>query len=187
MMDRLKGLSTSCYLLIPHSLYLFSRSVMTAFFFVLISLHLSILTFTPPSLSLTLLYEPKRWSQPNLYHERCLAEPGWSHTYSKTCSCGSVVERCVSSAKVMGSIPREHMYWQNMYNLKSLWINVSVKYKSRQFIYYFILLNNSRPHDSCYTSKSYISTDWWITNDLWSQITSEISLHLQKKLEAIRS
>ncbi len=49
-------------LLIPHSLYLFSRSVMTAFFFtllhlhVLISLHLSILTFTPPSLSYTALW-----------------------------------------------------------------------------------------------------------------------------------
>ncbi len=28
------------------------------------------------------------------------------------CSCGSVVEHCVSSAKVVGSIPREHMYWQ---------------------------------------------------------------------------
>ncbi len=26
------------------------------------------------------------------------------------CSCGSVVEQCVSSAKVVGSIPREHMY-----------------------------------------------------------------------------
>ncbi len=28
------------------------------------------------------------------------------------CSCGSVVEHCVSSAKVVGSIPREHTYWQ---------------------------------------------------------------------------
>ncbi len=28
------------------------------------------------------------------------------------CSCGSVVEHCVSSAKVVGSIPREHAYWQ---------------------------------------------------------------------------
>ncbi len=26
--------------------------------------------------------------------------------------CGSVVEHCVSSAKVVGSIPRKHMYWQ---------------------------------------------------------------------------
>ncbi len=28
------------------------------------------------------------------------------------CSCGSVVEHCVSSAKVVGSNPREHTYWQ---------------------------------------------------------------------------
>ncbi len=28
----------------------------------------------------------------------------------KKCSCGSVVEHCVSSAKVVGLIPREHMY-----------------------------------------------------------------------------
>ncbi len=27
----------------------------------------------------------------------------------KQCSCGSVVEHCVSSAKVVGSIPREHI------------------------------------------------------------------------------
>ncbi len=27
------------------------------------------------------------------------------------CSCGSVVEHYVSNAKVMGSIPSEHMYW----------------------------------------------------------------------------
>ncbi len=27
-----------------------------------------------------------------------------------SCSCGSVVEHCVSSAKVVGSIPREHTY-----------------------------------------------------------------------------
>ncbi len=26
------------------------------------------------------------------------------------CSCGSVVEHCVNSAKVVGSIPREHTY-----------------------------------------------------------------------------
>ncbi len=29
------------------------------------------------------------------------------------CSCGSVVEHCVSSAKVVGSIPREHTYTDN--------------------------------------------------------------------------
>ncbi len=28
----------------------------------------------------------------------------------QTCSCGSVVEHCVSSAKVVGSIPRKHTY-----------------------------------------------------------------------------
>ncbi len=26
------------------------------------------------------------------------------------CSCGSVIEHCVSSTKVVGSIPREHTY-----------------------------------------------------------------------------
>ncbi len=36
------------------------------------------------------------------------------------CSRGSVVEHCVCSAKVVGSIPREHTYWQKMYNLNAL-------------------------------------------------------------------
>ncbi len=31
-----------------------------------------------------------------------------------TCSCGSVVEHCVSSAKVVGSIPREHILTKNV-------------------------------------------------------------------------
>ncbi len=31
---------------------------------------------------------------------------------SQPCSCGSVVEHCVSSTKDVGSIPREHTYWQ---------------------------------------------------------------------------
>ncbi len=36
---------------------------------------------------------------------------GWRHSaVTVQCSCGSVVEHCVSSAKVVGSIPREHMY-----------------------------------------------------------------------------
>ncbi len=35
------------------------------------------------------------------------------------CSCGSVVEHCVCSAKAVGSIPREHTYWQYMYNLNA--------------------------------------------------------------------
>ncbi len=36
-----------------------------------------------------------------------LAWPAYS---PDMCSCGSVVEHCVSSAKVVGSIPREHTY-----------------------------------------------------------------------------
>ncbi len=34
-------------------------------------------------------------------------------------SCGSVVEHCVSSAKVVGSIPREHILTIQMYSLNS--------------------------------------------------------------------
>ncbi len=30
------------------------------------------------------------------------------------------LEHCVCSAKVVGSIPREHTYWQKMYNLNAL-------------------------------------------------------------------
>ncbi len=30
------------------------------------------------------------------------------------------LEHCFSSAKVVGSIPREHTYWQKMYNLNAL-------------------------------------------------------------------
>ncbi len=42
------------------------------------------------------------------------------------------LEHCVSSAKVVGSIPREHMYWPNKKCLtwmhcKSLWIKASAK------------------------------------------------------------
>ncbi len=47
------------------------------------------------------------------------------------CSCGSVVEHCISSAKVVGSIPREHTYWQKKciawMHCKSLWIQASAK------------------------------------------------------------
>ncbi len=44
------------------------------------------------------------------------------------CSCGSVVKHCVSSAKVVGSIPREHMYWQyKCIACKSLWIKATAK------------------------------------------------------------
>ncbi len=28
------------------------------------------------------------------------------------CSCGSMAENCICSAKVVGSVPREHTYWQ---------------------------------------------------------------------------
>ncbi len=42
------------------------------------------------------------------------------------------LEHCVSSAKVVGSIPREHMYWQKKIciasmHCKSLWIKASAK------------------------------------------------------------
>ncbi len=41
------------------------------------------------------------------------------------------LEHCVSSAKVVGSIPREHMYWQKKcitwMHCKSLWIKASAK------------------------------------------------------------
>ncbi len=49
------------------------------------------------------------------------------------CSCGSGVEHCVSSAKVVGSIPREHTYWQykciTWMHCKLLWIKASAKCK----------------------------------------------------------
>ncbi len=35
-------------------------------------------------------------------------------------SCDSVVENCVISTDVVGSIPREHTYWQKNYNLNAL-------------------------------------------------------------------
>ncbi len=41
----------------------------------------------------------------------------YEYTYKKKCSCGSVVEHCVSSAKVVGSIPREHILTKKNYNL----------------------------------------------------------------------
>ncbi len=42
----------------------------------------------------------------------CMDKNSWISQTMFLCSCGSVVEHCVSSAKVVGSIPREHMYWQ---------------------------------------------------------------------------
>ncbi len=54
------------------------------------------------------------------------------------CSCGSVVEHSVSSAKVVGSIPREHMYWQykciTWIHCKSLWIKASAKCINVKFV-----------------------------------------------------
>ncbi len=46
------------------------------------------------------------------------------YVYAICISCSVPVaqwlEHCVSSAKVVGSIPREHMYWQKMYNLNAI-------------------------------------------------------------------
>ncbi len=53
----------------------------------------------------------------------------WTHTYSSV-PVAQWLEHCVSSAKVVGSIPREHTYWQKMYSLNralSLWIKASDK------------------------------------------------------------
>ncbi len=61
------------------------------------------------------------------------------------------LEDCVSSAKIVGSIPREHTYWQKKciawMHCKSLWIKasakwkctlvISVKLKRKQFFIYF--------------------------------------------------
>ncbi len=75
-----------------------------------------------------------------------LLVPGWTsfclqhclnsswHRFNKVfvaCSCGSVVEHCIMSANVVGSIPREHTYWQYKciawMHCKSLWIKASAK------------------------------------------------------------
>ncbi len=49
------------------------------------------------------------------------------------------LEHCVSSAKVVGSIPREHTYWQykciSWMHCKSLWIKASGKCKLRMLIF----------------------------------------------------
>ncbi len=49
--------------------------------------------------------------------------------YTFPCSCGSVVEHCVSSAKVVGSILREHTYKTCITRMhcKLLWIKASAK------------------------------------------------------------
>ncbi len=65
------------------------------------------------------------WSANALIHRESTVLETWY------CSCGSVVEHCVSSAKVVGSIPREHIYWQykgiTWMHCKSLWIKASAK------------------------------------------------------------
>lgn len=119
MMDCLKGLSTSCYASNPtFSICSRAPSWPLSFFtllHVLISLHLSTLTFTPPSLSLTLLYEPKRWSQPNLYDERCLAEPGRSHTYNKS------RQRYIIKQKHHNSRPHDWCYTSSKSYISTDW------------------------------------------------------------------
>ncbi len=66
------------------------------------------------------------------------------------------LEHCVSSAKVVGSIPREHMYWQKKcitwMHCKSLWKKVSakcinIKYKPQCYTdieYYWFVWNLTR-------------------------------------------
>ncbi len=59
----------------------------------------------------------------NSFSARSLSVSPHPHS-SYTCSCGSVVEHCISSAKVVGSVPKKCIPW--MY-CKSLWIKASVK------------------------------------------------------------
>ncbi len=52
---------------------------------------------------------------------------------------------CVSSANVMGSIPREHTYWQKMYNLNALSVSDKVSDKSKWvYIYESIGMDNKK-------------------------------------------
>ncbi len=83
-------------------------------------------------LSVSRKYPPHHYTTTNSLNHWDKA--GWIYAFMFfTCSCGSVVEHCVSNAKVVGSIPREHTYWPKMYNLnvvqlcKSLWIKASAK------------------------------------------------------------
>ncbi len=64
-------------------------------------------TLTHADRSIRLIHKRKIW----LHSHNCRIL--LSHTKVKLqCSCGSVVEHCVSGLKVVGSIPREHTYWQ---------------------------------------------------------------------------
>ncbi len=83
-------------------------------------------------LSVSRKYPPHHYTTTNSLNHWDKA--GWIYAFMFfTCSCGTVVEHCVSSAKGVGSIPREHTYWPKMYNLnvvqlcKSLWIKASAK------------------------------------------------------------
>ncbi len=52
---------------------------------------------------------------------RCLLKLVEFYDYKWFYDVAQWLEHCVSSAKVVGSIPREHMYWQKkMYNLNAL-------------------------------------------------------------------
>ncbi len=55
-----------------------------------------------------------------IFFYKTLISTVFCHGEKQQCSCGSVVEHCVSNAKVVGSIPREHTYWQKTYNLNAL-------------------------------------------------------------------
>ncbi len=99
-----------CAMITPH-VWLYVRNIASMLF--LISL-------------INVLYMPPACPQPMLFFDCTSAAPGSTGSecrrscstldmacvslYYVNCSCGSVVEHCVSSAKVVGSIPREHMY-----------------------------------------------------------------------------
>ncbi len=57
--------------------------------------------------------------------------PKWESEWKKSVPVAQWLEHCVSSAKVVGSIPREHIYWQYKciawMHCKSLWIKASAK------------------------------------------------------------
>ncbi len=48
----------------------------------------------------------------NLYQFRDIYNLMMLISWRLICSCGSMVEHCINSAKVVGSIPRQHTYWQ---------------------------------------------------------------------------
>lgn len=105
-------------LLIPHSLsVLVLRHDRFLFLLYCMSSSHSIcpLSHSRRRLSLTLLYEPKRWSQPNLYDERCLAEPGRSHTYNKS------RQRYIIKQKHHNSRPHDWCYTSSKSYISTDW------------------------------------------------------------------